>query len=70
MSDARDVQYRTRIEKRRISSKNENRTISYLMKPYPGRMLDIPKKVYNYRLSRKNVYGLPNFECFLNFAAR
>lgn len=36
---------------------------NYLMKPYPGRTLDIPERVYNYRLSRarriiENVFGI------------
>ncbi|XP_045123980.1 uncharacterized protein LOC123511938 isoform X2 [Portunus trituberculatus] len=45
---------------------------SYLMKPYPGRALDIPKRVFNYRLSRarriiENVFGIMSckFRVFL-----
>lgn len=45
---------------------------NYLMKPYPGRTLHIPEKVYNYRLSRarriiENVFGIMSskFRVFL-----
>ena len=45
---------------------------TYLLKPYPGRDLDIPKRVFNYRLSRarrmiENVFGIMSskFRVFL-----
>lgn len=45
---------------------------NYLMKSFPGRILDIPKRVYNYRLSRarraiENVFGIMSskFRVFL-----
>lgn len=45
---------------------------NYLMKPYPGRTLEIPKRIYNYRLSRarriiENVFGIMSskFRLFL-----